>query len=313
MNHRNMRLFLALLLIAVLAFTFFGCSKVADISSNTQNGVNEDKGSDTNGYGNSKADGSDENAPLNGTQRKIVFTASLRIETLSYDDSISDFEKLVIDSLGYVQESRVETSTGINGSQSLRTATYTVRIPSDKLGQFRTAMGDIGTITLNTITGDDVTDQYFDAQARLSSLRVQETRLLELLKEAASLADIMDIEDRLSEVRFEIESLTGSLAQLDSLVAMSTVTVEIYEVEALTEPKPESFLGQVSSVFKNSVAALVETLKALALILVAVLPFVLVFGALLVIILVFITKSTKRSNDRRAAKIAAQNNERISK
>jgi hypothetical protein len=75
-------------------------------------------------------------------------------------------------------------------------------------------MGNIGTITLNTITGDDVTDQYFDAQSRLSALRVQETRLLvELLEEAASLEDILDIEDRLSEVRYEIERLGRNSGQ----------------------------------------------------------------------------------------------------
>lgn len=313
MNHRNSRLFLALLLIAVLTFTFFGCSKAYDSSSNTQNGLNLDKGSETDGYGNSTANSADENVSLADARRKIIFTASLRIETLSYDDSISDFEKLVADSLGFIQESRVETSTGINGSQSLRTATYTVRIPSDKLSQFRKAIGDIGTITLNTITGDDVTDQYFDTQTRLSSLKVQETRLLELLKEATSLKDILDIEDRLAEVRYEIESLTGTLAQLDSLVDMSTVTVEIYEVEALTEPTPENFFGQISSVFKKSVSALGETLRVLSLVVVAVLPFALVIGAVLAVVLILVACSSRRSKAKRDAKAAAQNSGQVTK
>jgi hypothetical protein len=312
MRNKNLRVFLALLLIAVLAFTIFGCSKASDIGSNNQDeGKNE--ASDTNGYGNSTADGAEEDTPLAVTQRKIIFTVSLRIETLRYDDSISDFEKLVADSQGFVQESRVETSTGINGSQSLRTATYTVRIPSDKLSQFRNAMGDIGTVTLNTIKGDDVTDQYFDAQTRLGSLQVQETRLLELLEEAGSLSDILDIEDRLSKVRYEIESLTGTLAQLDSLVDMSTVTVEIYEVEALTEPVPESFFGQVSSVFEKSVKALVETLRVLSLVVVAVLPFAVIVGIVLAIVLVLHARSVRRSKAKRDALTAANNEGQTSK
>lgn len=298
---------------AILVFTFFGCSSAYNNSPDTQNGVNENKGSDTNGYGNSTANSADENVPLADARRKIIFTASMRIETLSYDDSISDFEKLVTDSLGFIQESRVETSTGINGSQSLRTATYTVRIPSDKLTQFRKAMGDIGTITLNTITGDDVTDQYFDTQTRLSSLKVQETRLLELLKEAAALKDILDIEDRLAEVRYEIESLTGTLAQLDSLVDMSTVTVEIYEVEALTEPTPENFYGQISSVFKKSVSALGETLRVLSLVVVAVLPFALVIGAVLAVVLILVAWSSRRSKAKRDEKAAAQNSGQVNR
>ncbi|MHB8963939.1 MAG: DUF4349 domain-containing protein [Saccharofermentanales bacterium] len=312
MNHRNLRLILAALLMVVMTFTIFGCSAGFEKSPNDQLDL-ENKDTDTNGYGNSAADGSDENSPFADAQRKIVFTASLRIETLRYDDSISDFEELVADSLGYVQESRVETSSGINGSQSLRTATYTVRIPSDQLKQFRNAMGDIGTITLNTITGDDVTDQYFDAQSRLSSLRVQETRLLELLEEAASLEDILEIEDRLSEVRYDIESLTGTLAKLDSLVDMSTVTVEIYEVEALSEPVPENFFGQVSSVFKKSISALVETLKMFSLVIVAVLPFAVIVGFILAVVLILHARFVKRRKAIKDAQAAVQNNVQINK
>lgn len=225
--------------------------------------------------------------------RKIIYTTSLEIETVEYDKSIDALENLVKEYDGFIQSSRIERQSQTSRGFSLRRAYYTLRIPSESREDFIRASGDVGVIILNETEGDDVTDRFYDTQARIQTLEVQENRLVELLSEAENLSDILDIEDRLSHVRYEIESLTGILDKLSSLVDMSTVYVEIYEVKALTEPDPDSFLEQVVATFNSSIKALVTTLRYIALGIVAIAPF-LVALAVFIILLVVIIKSCKK-------------------
>ncbi len=299
MGKNTFRIFLALAVPVILSLILFGCSAYAPESSGSKN--NDIENGDTNGYGGTSGQTASNAAEKADSGRKVIFTAALQVETLDYDKSIADFEQLVAEKEGYIQDSRVETNAGINGADTLRSAVYTVRIPSARLHEFRKAAGGIGTVIVDEVSGEDVTDQYVDAQARLETLKVQETRLLKLLEESGSLADMLEIEDRLAEVRYQIETLTGSLTKLDSLVAMSTVTVSIDEVKALTEPTPADFFSQVASVFSKSVKALVSTLRALSLVIVAIAPFVVVFGGTVAVILLIAVFSSRKRKARAAA------------
>jgi hypothetical protein len=231
------------------------------------------------------------------SDRKVIFTATLKIESTAYDKSIQTMEKMIGDFGGYIQDSSVEANASSQSSKQLREATYTVRIPSAKMKSFLGQAGDIGNIILNTSKGEDVTEKFFDTKAHLDTLKIQEERLLELLKKATVLKDIMDLEDRVSQVRYQIEQLTGSLNKLTSLVDLSTVTVTINEVEAISKPEPVGFFAQAGSIFMSSVDALVTTFKTFLLILIAVSPFLVSFGALSLIIFLIIRFFIKRKNN----------------
>ncbi|MFA6736644.1 MAG: DUF4349 domain-containing protein, partial [Saccharofermentanales bacterium] len=122
---------------------------------------------------------------------------------------------------------------------------------------------------------------------------------------AEELKDIIDLEDRLSQLRYEIETLTGSLNKWDALVEMSTVNVEITEVASLTEPDPETFGQQISKMFTDSVNALTETLKQLVIALVAILPFLVVFGTIAAAVIIPVVRSSKKKRRQREAEMEA--------
>ena len=293
----------------LLLFQMIGCKASYD-SGNELIQTDKKNTADTQGYDNyddsaQEAASDKEESDSAGFNRKLIFTASMDIETLDYDKSISDFEALVDEYEGFIQDSRIESSSGINAGKDLRSASFKVRIPSDKLNAFRKAAGDIGTITLNTVSGDDVTDQYYDTKARLNTLQVQEERLLALLEKAEELKDIIELEDRLSELRYEIENFTGNINKLDALVEMSTVNVDITEVKTLTEPEPENFGQQIAVIFTASINALVSTLKQIALGLVAVFPFLIVFGGIALVIILLSVRSSKRKRRQREAELEA--------
>ncbi len=291
---KNKLFYLATLLIIIFSLSMLAaCSRSLSDNENkspvTNSGKNEEAGYGSNSNldraSTDTSSKSSSNTALDG--RKVIFTASLEIESTNYTKSIGILEKMIETYDGYIQDSNVETNSSSNNFNSSRTATYTIRIPSGKMKAFLSKSGDIGNVILNTSKGDDVTDQFFDTQAHLNSLKIQEERLLELLKKATTLKDILDLEDRISQVRYEIEQLTGTLKQLTSRVDLSTVTITINEVETITEPKPVGFWAQVGETFATSVDALVTTLKTLSLILVAVSPFVLTLLILGIIVFIF--------------------------
>jgi len=291
---KNKLVYLAKLLCVVIFLSFlFACSSNLSKTENkspVDNSVQKDEASygsiinEENASTNSSSKSSS-NTALEG--RKVIFTASLVIESTNYTKSIGILEKMIEIYGGYIQDSNVETNTSSLSMKSSRKATYTIRIPSGEMITFLSKSGDIGNIILNTSKGEDVTDQFFDTQAHLGTLKIQEDRLLELLKKAANLKDILDLEDRISQVRYEIEQLTGTLKQLTSRVDLSTVTITINEVETITAPKPDGFWAQVVDAFGTSVNALVSTLKTLSLILVVVSPFVFTLLTICLIIYIF--------------------------
>lgn len=309
LNSNRLRILIILTVSLMMLLTLISCSAVNSGLQKDENTTIKESRNATgyNNYEEAAEQDSSKTETTNAslTTRKMIFTAAMDIETLDYEKSITDFEALVEEYEGFIQDSRIESSTGINTRKSLRTAVYRVRIPSTKLSTFRKAAGDIGTITLNDLSGDDVTDSYYDTQARLEALQVQEERLLALLEKAEELKDIIDLEDRLSQLRYEIETLTGSLNKWDALVEMSTVNVEITEVASLTEPDPETFGQQISKMFTDSVNALTETLKQLVIAFVAILPFLVVFGGIATAVIIPVVRSSKKKRRQREAEMEA--------
>lgn len=309
LNSNRLRILIILTVSLMMLLALISCSAVNNGLQKDENTTIKESRNATgyNNYEEAAEQDSSKTETTNAslTTRKMIFTAAMDIETLDYEKSITDFEALVEEYEGFIQDSRIESSTGINTRKSLRTAVYRVRIPSTKLSTFRKAAGDIGTITLNDLSGDDVTDSYYDTQARLEALQVQEERLLALLEKAEELKDIIDLEDRLSQLRYEIETLTGSLNKWDALVEMSTVNVEITEVASLTEPDPETFGQQISKMFTDSVNALTETLKQLVIAFVAILPFLVVFGTIAAAVIIPVVRSSKKKRRQREAEMEA--------
>lgn len=230
-----------------------------------------------------KTDGGDKTAAAQSA-RKVVKTAGLSIETLDYGKSTAGFEKSVAEFGGYIENSSVQ-GTGQGSGASRRTASYTARIPAERLEEFLDRAGSVGTIVSRSTGGEDVTQNYYDTDTRVKSLETERDRLLDLMKKADKMADVLAIEQRLTEVQTQIEQLTGDLKRMDSLVSLATVTVSIQEVAAITEPAAQGFGGQISAVFRSSLNAFARTSRTVFLALVAVLPFAAAAAAVVGIIL----------------------------
>jgi len=106
-------------------------------------------------------------------------------------------------------------------------AAATLRVPADKFGAAMGAVRGVGTVESEEITGEDVTQQVIDLEARLRHLKSQEIVLLRLMDDARSVMDTIRIQEHLSDVQLEIERLRGRLRYLDDQVSFSTIFVEM--------------------------------------------------------------------------------------
>ncbi|HOB20150.1 MAG TPA: DUF4349 domain-containing protein [Candidatus Atribacteria bacterium] len=229
---------------------------------------------------------------------KIIKTGHMEIETIDFDDTTSAIVRKTNQAGGFVESSYVKGRSRKNAPYpSLREAWFRLRIPSEKLEQFMTDMGDLGNVVRNELSGEDISGKYYDTEARLLSLKTQETRLLALMEKADQLSDILELERELSEVRYEIEILTGTLKKWDNLVRYSTLEIDITEVEEIEEvqKRPVTLWEKMSTGFTASLKAAIRLLEFLLVLFVSALPFLALFGAIAAIVLLILRLIRKRA------------------
>ncbi len=95
----------------------------------------------------------------------------------------------------------------------------------DKFRSVMDGLSELGNVPYSSINADNITEQYTDVQARLTSCQAEETRLLELLDKADTVDEMLQIESYLSDVRYEIESYTAQIKNWDSRISYSTVSL----------------------------------------------------------------------------------------
>lgn len=233
-------------------------------------------------------------------KRKIIERLNYVIETLKFDEAVAQVQNLCTSLNGYIQDSNV-TGSGILEKGTLRHAIYTLRIPQENLPQLKEKANTIGTVLSFSSSSENVSEQYYDTEARLKSLRTQQERLLALLQKSGSLTDIIALEKALADVNYQIEELTGTLKQYDSLIQYSTVTIRLNEVIQPTqvEREPVTLGDKISHTFRQSVHGLASFGEGLLVFLLGCSP-VLIFIILIVAVIYWFAWG--RKNRRRRQK-----------
>ena len=217
---------------------------------------------------------------------KMVYTGHVSVETLEFDQSCEALSGMVERFGGYIESSESSGRTVYredDGSAQLvdRYAHYVLRIPSERFSEFLESSGELGNVTGSSRQAENIAPRFYDTQSRLDACQVQYDRLLELLERADSMADILAIEAQLTEVRYEIESLTTTLRGWQSQVDYSTVTLSLSEVTRYTPPERQGFLSRMADAVLDSLRSFLDTLANLSIRLIYLLPWLVVLGVLL--------------------------------
>lgn len=242
--------------------------------------------------------------------RKIIKTVDIDMETLEFDTLISGLTEKTTEFGGYVEHSSV-SGLGVNYKITdeyypLRNAYVTMRVPTAKLDEFTTLIGTLGNITQKGENSEDITLTYADTEARKEALSVEYERLMALLEKAESLDAVVALEARLSEVRYELDSLSSALRRYDSLVDFSTVNVSVQEVRRLSpsQNKPETIGNRIATGFTETLLDLRDGAANVVVWLVVNLPYLLIWALIITAIVLVVLRLTKRSKAKKAVPLA---------
>ena len=176
---------------------------------------------------------------------KIIYSGEAEVETRDFDDSIAKLMEMLGEYGGWIESSSLSGANYYSisrGNSGNRSASYTLRIPSDKFETMMNSLSEIGNVPYTYTYSENVTAQYYDTQARLTAYETQEARLLEMMEKAETVSDVITIEEKLTELRYQIESLQSTLNNWDRQVSYSTLRVGVTEVGEYTPQPQQSYL-----------------------------------------------------------------------
>ena len=248
-------------------------------------------------------------ANVTATERKLIKNVDMNVETREYDKLLAAVENKVTELGGYIESLDAYNGSSYYNYRSTRNANMTIRIPKDRLDEFLNTVSDLGNVTSRSENVQDVTLTYVDLQSHRDALQTEQERLLQLLEQAESIEDIITIEQRLSDVRYQLESMESQLRSYDNQVDYSTVYLYIDEVEVYTPVEEETTWERISAGFMDSLKSIGEGIKEAAIWFVIHIPYLVIWAiviAVIVLILKKIRKRTKRIRAEEQKKFAEQ-------
>jgi len=222
-------------------------------------------------------------------EEKIIRNASFTVKTLQFEQDLDRIQQLTAEMGGRVEY--VSTS-GDRENGELRYGSLTLRVPSARLDEFLSGAQMVGRLTALQQDAQDVSDNYYDVQARLQTQQTKMARLQELLVAAQDVSDLIQIENSIADTQYMLDSYMAQLQNYDSRVEYSTVRVTMREIEVL-EAEEASFGERISAGLHRSLGAAIDFLRDAVIFLVAALPW-LAAAAVLVLCGVWIVRIRRR-------------------
>ena len=295
--------YMSLILAVLLAVTLCGCSSAVskDMAVDNYYSAPESGAAGIYDGANEKVEmPSNVNAPL--TDRKLIKTVDLNAETEDLDALLEAVTQRVTELGGYVENQRVYNGSAYSSRRS-RSASMTIRIPADMLEGFVDHVASHTNIVSRYVNVDDVTLAYVATESRVAALETEQARLLELMAKAETMSDLLEVEARLTDVRYELESVTTQMNVLKNQVSYGTVNLNVDEVVEYTPVEEETFWQRISGGFMDSLRGIGDGIVECTVFVLANLPYLLLIGAGVAAI-VFLAK---RSIRKRKAKKNSEN------
>ena len=290
-----------MLLVLLLLASLAGCAKGVATDSMVSNGSYErydDAVMETTAAKVESIGTEDGGTGTPATARKWIVTIRIQAETEDLDALLESLNGRVDELGGYVEASNVYNGSAYHGSARYRNASLTIRVPAENADKFTQQVSQASNVISHNKDMDDITLTYVSVESRMKALQVEEERLLELLAKAETMSDLLEIESRLTEVRYELEQVTSQLRVYDNRVDYATIHLDISEVKEYTVVEEQTVWQRIGTGFMDSLKAIGNFLVELFIFLLANLPYLILIAAV-VWLIVFLCR---RSAAKRRAK-----------
>jgi len=211
--------------------------------------------------------------------RKLIRTISMDAETEELETLLTALEEKIGQLGGYV-ESREVYNGSAYATRRYRHADLTVRIPAEKVDGFVEHVSGVSNVVSSREDIDDVTLTYVDTESRVKALETERDRLLELMEKAETMSDLLEIESRLTDVRYQLESVASQLKTLENQVSYATVYLNISEVQEYTPVAEKTTWQRITEGFADSLEGIWDGAVEIFVWVLANSPYLVIFGGL---------------------------------
>jgi hypothetical protein len=165
-----------------------------------------------------------QNTESEGVVKKVIKTGDIEFQSKDIEKDYQSINKILSGTKAYIEnESQSKTTDRVYYN-------LTIRVPADQYDTLFSKMSGIAfRLDRKSSNIQDVTERYYDLKTRIKNKKVLESRYIELLQQANEISEILEIEQKLNEVRTEIESLEGQFRYLSKQVSFSTINLSFYE------------------------------------------------------------------------------------
>lgn len=238
------------------------------------------------------------------SDRKLITTMNISAETEELDILMYNVETMVSELGGYMENTEIWNGSAYSGHRS-RSAYLVIRVPAEHLSAFVNRIAEDSNIVSQSKSVEDVTLSYVDLESHKFALETEQKRLLELLEMAETMEDILAIEDKLGEVRYELESMESQLRTYDNKINYSTIYLDITEVERLTPVQEETTWDKISNGFAESLYNVCSGIKEFFIGLIINIPYIILIAVVLVIVLLIVL-GIQKHHDKKKKKALEQ-------
>ena len=210
--------------------------------------------------------------------RKLIRTISIDAETEDLETLLAALEEKIGELGGYV-ESREIYNGSTYSDRRYRHGDLTIRIPAEKVDGFVAHVSGVSNVVSSREDIDDVTLTYVDTETRLKALETEQARLLELMEQAETMSELLEIEGRLTEVNYQLESVASQLKTLENQVSYATVHLYINEVQEYTPVAEKTTWQRIAEGFVDSLEGIWDGAVEIFVWVLANSPYLVIFGA----------------------------------
>ena len=229
----------------------------------------------------------------NLTDQKLITRVNISAETEDLDALLESLNGKIAELGGYVEYQDIYNGS-TRSSYRYRSASMTIRIPADKLEGFVEQVKGASNVVSMNQSQENVTLTYVATESRMKALETEQERLLELMEQAQTMTDLLEIEERLTEVRSDLESVTSQLRVLSNQVDYATIDLSIDQVTVFTEVEEQTVWQRIASGFAKNLNNIGEELVDFFVWVVTYSPQLLIFAGAVVLVIVLIRRGTRK-------------------
>jgi flagellar basal body-associated protein FliL len=238
--------------------------------------------------------------------RKIIKTYNIELETKNYSDARDVIVNTAVSLGGYVSDS-AEKDILNHQNKKVRSASFTVRVPSEKADEYVDEISKNTSVRSKKLSTQDITTSYYDLESQLESLLDQEARIKKLMDEATSYTYLLQLDDKLTSIRTQINNINKQIQLYDKSVALSFVYVtlkEVVEYTEITEEEP-TFGARIAEAFVGTFQDFWVFCQDLLVSVIWMLPTLIITAA---VITVIVTSRKRKRKKKEAEKQAKEEN-----